>query len=173
MCSPTFSISHSPWWRNQMETFSALLAPCAGKSPVTGEFPSQRPVTWSFDVFFDQRLNKQLSKQSGGWWFETPSCPIWHHYNENMANSWLSPIHQLLKKNVLIKNNSLYPYVNELRTSLIAIWHTDTSISLNSTVATLLLDAKWCSTLSSFSQPQCPTNTAVTVCVNPEAWAGK
>ena len=35
-----------------METFSALLAICAGSSPVTGEFPAQRPVTRSFDVFF-------------------------------------------------------------------------------------------------------------------------
>ena len=40
--------SKSPWWRHQMETFSALLALCAGNSPVTGEFPSQRPVTRSF-----------------------------------------------------------------------------------------------------------------------------
>ena len=46
-----------------METFSALLALCAGNSPVTGEFPSQRPVTRSFDVFFDLCLNKRLSKQ--------------------------------------------------------------------------------------------------------------
>ena len=38
------------WWRHQMETFSALLAICAGNSPVPGEFPSQRPVTRSFDV---------------------------------------------------------------------------------------------------------------------------
>ena len=38
------------WWRHQMETFSALLALCAGNSPVTGEFPSQRPVTRSFDI---------------------------------------------------------------------------------------------------------------------------
>ena len=45
------------WWRHQMETFSALLALCAGNSPVTGEFPSQRPVTWSFVVFFDLRRN--------------------------------------------------------------------------------------------------------------------
>ena len=44
------------WWRHQMDTFSALLALCAGNSPVTGEFPSQRPVTRSFDVFFDLRL---------------------------------------------------------------------------------------------------------------------
>ena len=46
------------WWRHQMEKFSALLVLCAGNSPVTGEFPSQRPVTRSFDVFFDLRLNK-------------------------------------------------------------------------------------------------------------------
>ena len=41
------------WWRHQMETFSALLVLCAENSPVTGEFPTQRPVTRSFDVFFD------------------------------------------------------------------------------------------------------------------------
>ena len=36
-----------------METLSALLGICAGKSPVSGEFPAQSPVTESFDVFFD------------------------------------------------------------------------------------------------------------------------
>ena len=46
------------WRRRQMKTFSALLALCAGNLPVTGEFPAQRPVTRSFDVFFDLRLNK-------------------------------------------------------------------------------------------------------------------
>ena len=45
-----------------MKTFSALLALCEGIPPVTGGFPSQRPVTQSFDVFFDLRLNKRLSK---------------------------------------------------------------------------------------------------------------
>ena len=44
-----------------METFSALLALCAGNSPVVGEFPSQRLVTRSFDVFYELRLNKRLS----------------------------------------------------------------------------------------------------------------
>ena len=44
-----------------METFSALLAICAENSPVPGDFPAQRPVTRSFDVFFDLRLNKRLS----------------------------------------------------------------------------------------------------------------
>ena len=49
------------------------MAFCAGKSTVTGEFPTHRPVTRSFDIFFGLRLNEQLSKQSWGWWFETPS----------------------------------------------------------------------------------------------------
>ena len=50
-----------------MET---LLAICAGNSPLPGDFPAQRPVTRSFDVFFDLRPNKRLSKQWWGWWFE-------------------------------------------------------------------------------------------------------
>ena len=70
------------WWRHQMKTFSALLAICAGNSPVPGEFPAQRSVTRSFDVCLDLRLNKQLSKQSWGWWFETLSRPLWRHSNE-------------------------------------------------------------------------------------------
>ena len=70
-----------PWWGHQMETFSALLAICAGNSPVTGEFPAQRPVTRSFDVFFDPDLNKRLSKQSWVWWSETQSCSLWRHCN--------------------------------------------------------------------------------------------
>ena len=69
------------WWRHQMETFSALLAICAWNSPVSGEFPAQRPVTRGFDIFFDLRLNKRLSKQSWGWWFETLSCPLWRQCN--------------------------------------------------------------------------------------------
>ena len=67
------------WWRHQMETFTALLAICAGNSPVPDEFSAQRPVTRSFYVFFDLRLNKRLSKQSWGWRFETLSRPLWRH----------------------------------------------------------------------------------------------
>ena len=40
-----------------METFSALLAICAGNSPASGEFLAQRTVMRSFDVFFDLCLN--------------------------------------------------------------------------------------------------------------------
>ena len=67
---------------------SALLTICVGNSPVTGEFPAQRPVTRSFAVFFDLRLNKRWSKQSWGWWFETPSHPLWRHFDEDPA--WYS-----------------------------------------------------------------------------------
>ena len=74
-----------PWWRHQMETFSALLVLCAGNSPVTGEFPAQRPVTRSFDVFFYLRLNKRLSKQWWDWWFGTPSRPLSRH-----CNAWIT-----------------------------------------------------------------------------------
>ena len=78
LCDQIFSYS---WWRHQMETFCAFLAICTGNSPVTGDFPAQRPVTRSFDVFFDLRRNKRLSKQWWGWWFETLSRPFWRHCN--------------------------------------------------------------------------------------------
>ena len=74
--------THYSWWRHQMETFFVPLALCVGNSPVNGEFPSQRPVTRSFDVFFDLRPNKQLSKRSWGWWFEMLSRPFWRHCND-------------------------------------------------------------------------------------------
>ena len=78
----TWSYPLCPWWRHQMKTFSASLAICAGNSPVPGEFHAQRPVTpRSFDVFFDLRPNKRLSKQWWGWWFETLSSPLWRHCN--------------------------------------------------------------------------------------------
>ena len=55
------------WWRHQMETFSMLLAICAGNSPVPGEFPTQRPVTRSFDVFFDlARINGWVNNDEAG-----------------------------------------------------------------------------------------------------------
>ena len=70
------------WWCHQMETFSVILALCVGNSPVASEFPSQRPVTRSFDVFFDLRLNK--------WWVNNRDArdlrchrgPLWCHCNE-------------------------------------------------------------------------------------------
>ena len=55
------------WWRHQREAFSELLALCAGNSPVPGEFPVQRPVTRSFDVFFDlRRINGWVNNREAG-----------------------------------------------------------------------------------------------------------
>ena len=73
-----------PWWRHQMETVSALLSFCAGNSPVTGELPTQRLVTQSFDVFFDLQLKPQLGKQRRRRWFKTPSRPLWRYCNDNI-----------------------------------------------------------------------------------------
>ena len=70
-----------PWWRHQMEAFSALPALYEGNPPVTGVFPSQRPVTQSFDVFFDKSLNKWLSKEWRRRWFKTPLRSLWRHCN--------------------------------------------------------------------------------------------
>ena len=89
------SIPESPWWRHQMATFSALLALCAGNSPVTGEFPAQRPVTRIFDVFFELCLNKRLSKQSCGWWFETPSRSLWRHCDAKPVDALSACGHEL------------------------------------------------------------------------------
>ena len=80
-----------PWWRHQMETCSALLAICAGNSPVSGEFPTQSPVKRSFDVFFDLRLDERLSKHSWGWWLETPSYPLWRQSNAEWRRHWINP----------------------------------------------------------------------------------
>ena len=61
---------------------SRVTGPLCGEFTGPGEFPSQRPVTRSFDVFFDLRLNKRLCKQLWGWWFETPSWSLWRHFND-------------------------------------------------------------------------------------------
>ena len=83
------------WWRHKMETFYALLALCTGNSQVTGELPSQRPVTRSFDVFFNLRLNKQ----SGRRWFETPSHSLWRHCNLKRCDIII--YHRILKRGIV------------------------------------------------------------------------
>ena len=47
------------------------------RSPVNSPHKGQRRGALMF--FFYLLLNKRLSKQSRGWWFETPSCPLWRH----------------------------------------------------------------------------------------------
>ena len=88
-----------PRWCHQMETIPALLALCWGNSPVSGEFPTQRPVTRSFDVFFDLRLNKWLSKHSRRRWFKTPSRSLWRHYTYSCSKSHIHAeiMHSVIK----------------------------------------------------------------------------
>ena len=74
-------ISPTTWWRHQMEPFPRHW-PLCGEFTGPSEFPAQRPVARSFDVFFDLRLNKRLSKQPWGWWFETPPWSLWRQSNE-------------------------------------------------------------------------------------------
>ena len=70
-----------------------VTGPLSGEFTGPGEVPTQRPGRRSFDVFFDLRLNKRLSKEPWAWWFETPSWSLWRHCNETNAtkvNCWLS-----------------------------------------------------------------------------------
>ena len=69
------------WRHHQMEIFSALLVLSKGNSLVTREFTSQRPVTRSFDAFFDLPLNTRLSIQSRRRWYEPPTHSLWRHCN--------------------------------------------------------------------------------------------
>ena len=75
-----------------------VTGPLCGEFTGPGEFPAQRPVTRSFDVFFDLSLNKRLSKQSWGWWFETSSGSLWHHCNDT-SNGDVLCVSSVLAKN--------------------------------------------------------------------------
>ena len=63
-----------------------VTGPLCGEFTGPGEFPTQSPVTRSFDIFFDLRLNKRLSKQPRGWWFETLSWSSWRHCNDTFLS---------------------------------------------------------------------------------------
>ena len=85
-----------------------------GEVPGPGEFPAQRPVTRSFDVFFDMRLNKRLSKQSWGWWFEKLSRPLWRHcnvLNNPGVHSWFFGVRMAIKLFSFDFNNICCIYV--------------------------------------------------------------
>ena len=86
-----------------METFSALPAICAG---ITGEFPPQRPVMRSFDVFFDLRLNKRLGKQAWGWWLRR------HHAHYDVTVMLYLYVYLLYLYVYLLTAYTIYVYVN-------------------------------------------------------------
>ena len=68
-------------------TIFRVIGPLCGEFTGPDEFPAQRPVTRSFGVFFDLCLNKRLSKQPWGWWFETPSWSLWRQCNAEWLHS--------------------------------------------------------------------------------------
>ena len=76
-----------------------VTGPLCGEFTGPGEFPTQRPVTRSFDVLFDLRLNKRLSKQPWGWWFKTPSWSFWRQRNE-LEQAWISEVTYKLSSGV-------------------------------------------------------------------------
>ena len=77
------------WSRHQMETHSALLALWAGNSPAIGLFSSQKPMTRSFEFFFDLRLNKRLSKRSRRRWCLKPSRSFWRQRDATEVRQWI------------------------------------------------------------------------------------
>ena len=68
-----------------------VTGPLCGEFTGPGDFPTQRPVTRRFDVFSDLRLNKRLSEQPWGWWFETPSWSLWRQ-----CNGYLETVSQMV-----------------------------------------------------------------------------
>ena len=103
---PGFSLRSSAWGgRHQMENIFRVT------DHLFGEFPAQRPVTRSFDVFYDLRPNKQLNKQPWGWWFETPSRPLWRHSN-GYRTAWRNMVTTLYARQCV---NTLSPRQNGRR----------------------------------------------------------
>ena len=109
-----------------MERASALLALCAcGELTGHRQIPAQRPVTRIFDIFFDLRLNKRLSKQSWSWWFETPWCTLWRHCNVDWVvlytwkllpeyDIWLSTVQMIIHFSCLNSSEQCFKIVRLL-----------------------------------------------------------
>ena len=78
-------VGYSAWNQSMMTSsngnFFRVTGPLCGEFTGPGEFTTKRPVMRSFDVYFDLRLNKRLSKQPWGWWFETLSWSLWRQCN--------------------------------------------------------------------------------------------
>ena len=90
-------------------TIFRVTGPLCGEVTGPGEFPAQWPVTRSFDVFFDLRPNKRLSKQPWGWWFETPPWSLWRQCNHllSIERADCPKLYDMLKARDV---KTLYPY---------------------------------------------------------------
>ena len=78
--NPTYTMGNTMMTSSDGNIF-CVTGPLCGEFTGPGEFPTQRQVTRIFDDFFELRLNKRMSKQPWGWWFETLSWSLWRHCN--------------------------------------------------------------------------------------------
>ena len=105
-------------------TIFRVTGPLCGEFIGPGEFPTQRPVTRSFDVYFVLRPNKRLSKQWWGWWFETLSWSLWRHRNDLREVQWnldwygrsryLNQCYAMLIGPLWTRSNSFYTEIGHL-----------------------------------------------------------
>ena len=111
-----------------------VTGPLCREFTCPGEFPAQRPVTRSFDVFFDLRLNKRLCKQPWGWWFERLSRPLWRHCNVMIC----------VCLNMLLRKLSIFEW---FETPWPLIWHHCSVLwhcGLTQIMAAILQTTFWC-----------------------------
>ena len=85
---PSAWLQRNPMMTSSNGNIFRVTGPLCGEFTGPGEFPTQRPLTRSFDVFFDRRLNKRLSKLPRGWWSETLSCSLWRQSNAGWSHRW-------------------------------------------------------------------------------------
>ena len=99
------------WWRYQMETFSALLALCVGNYAVTGEFPTQRPATRSFGVFFDLRRHyaHYVVTVMNTWWNVVMHLSVFFLYAWLALRAYYDDFNAHEAKNVGVGKNLLVP----------------------------------------------------------------
>ena len=101
-CPYVMTASCTSWWRHQGETFSALLDLYEGNPPVTGGFPSQRPVTRGFDVFLF------IIAWTNGWANNRDACNLRRHcthYDNTVMHVYIYIIymHHQTPTNLILK----------------------------------------------------------------------
>ena len=104
-------------------TIFRVTGPLCGEFTGPGEFPAQRPVMRSFDVFFDLHPNKRLSKQPWGWWFETPSWSLWRQCNVILFNLVLRISHMCMLPLILHTSYTMYFHFPQVYVTLSYYMH--------------------------------------------------
>ena len=119
------SIHISPSFYDMMTSSNGnifrVTGPLCGEFTGPGEFPTQRPVTRSFDVFFDLGLNKRLNKHSCGWWFETLSWSLWRHHNGYDPIAMTSVSSRYKIRHNFVRHEITYPFAN-FNGCIVEVW---------------------------------------------------